>query len=89
MGWVFRPGVVAVDALKVLVEVGAGGRIDVHGGSHLRVIRRLHQGGMEMAGVEREEFHRWRLRGNGRDQGGGDANKADGSGHGVGIGVGW
>jgi hypothetical protein len=59
---VVRAQVELGDAQEVRGEVGAEGRVDVHDLRHPRVHLLLDERGVEVAGVERHEAHRVRLR---------------------------
>ena len=48
-------GVEVFDAFEVLVQVGAGGGIDMHDRADLRVHELLNQAGVEVAGIEGDE----------------------------------
>ena len=57
VGWSLRC-VEALDALHVLDDIVALGRVDVHQRVDALIHELLHQRGVEVAGIERDEAHR-------------------------------
>ena len=59
-------GVEALNAFEVILQVAAGGRIDVHDGADLRVHGLLNQARVEVAGIEGDQADFVRGRGGGK-----------------------